>query len=646
MCGIAGIISYKQTTETRMQIAEKMATKIIHRGPDSQGLWSAETSPVTFAHRRLAIQDLSPLGHQPMMSSAGRYSIVFNGEIYNFRDLRSQLEILGHTFKGHSDTEVLLAAIESWGFSEALVKSKGMFAIALYDKLENKIFLARDRMGEKPLYYSIYDGQLTFASELKALVVGLNTKPRLDKNAIASYLRYGYISAPQSIYEGVCKLKPAAILEIKLDAEGRIGAVYEQTFWDHKQKCTPQIDEALRDPNIAVTKLDDLINKVISEQAIADVPLGAFLSGGIDSSTVAAILQHQSSVPVNTFTIGFNDKAFNEAEFAKEIATHIGSNHTELYLSGQDALGVVPKLATMYDEPFADSSQIPMYLVSELAKKKVTVCLSGDGGDELFAGYNRYTQTEAMLNKFAKLPAGLRRLVASAILSVKPGKYDRLYNAAYAVLGKKGGANAGIKAHKLAALMSTVSKAQAYKYLCGYWQDPASILNVEINEPDLTGHLDFDTQFLDAAMQWDQMWYLPGDNLVKTDRASMAVSLEMRLPLLDQELIEFAWQMPNEHKLRDGQSKWALRQVLYKYVPQKLIDRPKMGFSVPVGQWLKGELKEWCSDLLTEEKINQQGIFDYQKIRSCFLSHINEEDDYSQRLWTVLMLQGFLENDI
>ena len=473
MCGIAGIIDYNIPSESRTNKAALMADSLYRRGPDSHGLWSDDRVRITLAHRRLAIQDLSPLGHQPMHSKSGRYTIVFNGEIYNFRSIRQELESVGSMFIGHSDTEVLLEAIDTFGLEKALQKSRGMFALALFDKTEKIVVLARDRIGEKPLYYSYTGSRLSFASDLNALSKSFDKKPSLNKNAIASYFRYGYISAPHSVYNEVNKLLPSEFIVFHL-GETAIGEPLTRSYWNLPSGKT-RTASPLTNSSKLITSIDATINSAIQEQSISDVALGSFLSGGIDSTTVSAILQSQSSIPIDTFTIGFNDKSFNEAEFAKKIAGHIGSRHTELYVSGADALDLIPSIPTVYDEPFADSSQIPMYLVSKLARSSVTVCLSGDGGDELFCGYNRYLQAQRTLKHQNRIPSSLRPVLKSLIQNVKPSSFDHAYAIATRLLGKRGGANSGAKLHKFAELICSESPSSAYKFLCSYWQNPQKL---------------------------------------------------------------------------------------------------------------------------------------------------------------------------
>jgi len=650
MCGISGIINNNESIETVRQKAQLMTSRLAHRGPDEENIWLDETVGLALGHRRLAIQDLSPNGSQPMQSHSGRWVIAFNGEIYNFKSLAKELAVQGVSFRGHSDTEVLLAAIENWGLDQTLTKIKGMFAFALWNKTTQTLYLARDRIGEKPLYYGWVDGQFVFASELKSFFAIANKNQfELDFNALGSYFRYGYISAPFSIFKSIKKLKPGHSLAIPLAPnqtpnelnQSSIDSLEQTSYWTLPEVYAQRSNQIINDETQAITQLDTLLNRVVREQAISDVPLGAFLSGGIDSSVVSAILQANSDSPIDTFTVGFHEKSFNEALHAKSVAEHIGSHHHEVYVSPTDALNTIPALNDIYDEPFADSSQIPTLLVSQLAKKAVTVCLSGDGGDELFTGYNRYTVTENAFQRAQRLPAPLRKIVSTVLSAVSPARWDYFYGAVTAIFKNANAANVGLKLHKLASLLKIHSLDEVYRYLSGYWHNPQLLLRPTIDEPILSNHLSFDNDFIAAAMMWDQNWYLPGDNLVKTDRASMSVSLEMRLPLLDKDIIEYSWQIPTALKFKNNQSKWLLRQVLYQYVPAKLIDRPKMGFSVPVAHWIRHELRDWSESLINDDWVNQQDIFNLAEIKKVFNEHMSGRYDHSHKLWTLLMFQSW-----
>lgn len=649
MCGIAGQLKWPgQSTEaTLLNECTRMADAIIHRGPDDHGVWVKPDAGVGLAHRRLAIVDLSPAGHQPMLSVSGRYVIVFNGEIYNHLELRRQIEQEGRapTWRGHSDTETLLAAFDVWGIEKALKQSIGMFAIALWDLEQSVLVLARDRLGEKPLYYG-WQGEgeqavFLFGSELKALKAHPAFNASINRNALALYLRHNYIPAPHSIYEGINKLQPGCILTISLARRepmiqeywSALSTVLEGTKSRHEY----------RDPQQAVDQLEVLLKSAVSQQMMADVPLGAFLSGGIDSSTIVALMQAQSSRPVKTFTIGFHEKGYNEAEHAKAVAKHLGTDHTELYVNPQQAMAVIPSLPDIYDEPFSDSSQIPTFLVSQLARQHVTVSLSGDAGDELFSGYTRYNVTANAWQKLSRLPLPLRKLAASSITSLSPQGWSTL-------LGwlPRLGHRIGDKLHKGAGVLASTSVDQLYHGLVSHWDDPGQLV-IGGSEPQtiLTGLMP-DLEGLapvERMMLLDLLTYLPDDILTKVDRASMAVTLESRVPMLDHRVVEFAWQLPQSLKQRDGVGKWALRQVLYRHVPQSLIDRPKMGFGVPIDAWLRGPLRDWAEDLLDESKLRQQGYLRPEPIRQKWQEHLNGSRNWAYHLWDILMFQAWLEKN-
>lgn len=649
MCGIAGLVSQKLSNDSLRATATAMAEAIVHRGPDAMGVWVEQEQKLAFSHRRLSIQDLSESGAQPMHSHGERYTVAFNGEIYNFLEIKQPLEAAGFKFKGHSDTEVLLCAIEQWGLEQTIAKAKGMFAIALWDNTSKVLTLVRDRIGEKPLYYGVVNGDFVFGSELKALYAHTPAKAlTLNKIAIASFLRHGYISAPHSVFSEIKKLPPGCRLDISLEEQvtWKLEDLKPQQYWSVAQSANQAYAYSTQNQADAVQALDDKLNKIISEQSIADVPLGAFLSGGIDSTVVSAILQANTNNSIDTFTIGFEEKSFNEAEFAKEIAKHLGTKHHEHYVKQSDILELINILPQVYDEPFADASQLPTILVNRFARSELTVCLSGDGGDELFAGYNRYVFTEAVLKKAAALPAVFRSILKALITSVAPGNWDKLYQALNSLAKRKGGAEFGNKLYKMVSLADSKNKAVAYEYLMSYWQQPELVLKAFSGEPEMHSPLSLETDFVNAAMAWDQQWYLPGDNLTKTDRASMAASLELRAPLLDIELIDFAWTVSPELKVKDGKSKWLLREVLYKYVPKELIERPKMGFSVPISQWIRSDLSEWVDELLDQKFIEEQGIFNYSPIQHALLEHRSGSYDHGKKLWTLLMFQAWFKTNI
>jgi asparagine synthase (glutamine-hydrolysing) len=633
-----------------------MSDAIINRGPDDGGVWADVETSIALAHRRLSVVDLSPAGHQPMVSVSGRYVIVFNGEIYNHLDIRAELEKRPHPnllpegegvkmkWRGHSDTETLLAGIDAWGLEATLKKSIGMFAIALWDKQSRVLTLARDRMGEKPLYYG-WQGSgehrsFLFGSELKALRQHPAFAAPIDRDALCLLLRHNYIPAPYSIYRGLYKLEPGCLLTVSLEKpEPKIWK-----YWDTLEVASVGIKNQFSgSANEAVEALERIAKDAVRQQMMADVPLGAFLSGGIDSSTVVALMQAQSARPVKTFTIGFNEEGYNEAEHAKAVARHLGTEHTELYVTSQQAMDVIPRLPTLYCEPFADSSQIPTFLVSQLARQHVTVSLSGDAGDELFCGYNRYQMTNDLWRKMSLAPTSLRIMAAKGITSITPKKWDRI---ARFIPGASKYSAVGDKLHKGAGVLASRTVDELYLGMVSHLREPATWV-IDGNEPltRLTGEhavlYGFDP--VERMMALDAVSYLLDDILVKVDRAAMGVSLESRVPFLDHRIVEFAWSLPLEYKLRDGQTKWPLRQVLYRYVPRELIDRPKMGFGIPLHDWLRGPLREWAEELLGEERLQREGYFNPEPIRQKWVEHLSEQRNWAALLWNVLVFQAWLE---
>lgn len=617
----------------------RMGEAIAHRGPDDSGVWLDVGAGIGLSYRRLSILELSPAGHQPMVSASGRYVIAFNGEIYNHLDLRLQLG--DRAWRGHSDTETLLAGFEIWGIEQTLQRAVAMFAIALWDRDTRTLTLARDRLGEKPLYYGWQGGVFLFGSELKALKQHPAFVGEVDREALALYLRYCCVPAPRSIYRGVCKLAPGTLLRVC--ASDRQLPEPKQ-FWSLKDVIEHGQRELFQGSDAeAVAVLEAKLLDAVRLQQIADVPLGAFLSGGIDSSTVVALMQAQSRRPVRTFTIGFQEAGYNEAEHAKAVARHLGTNHTELYVTPAQAQAVIPRLATLYDEPFADSSQIPTSLVSQMAREHVTVSLSGDAGDELFGGYNRY----AWATKILQYPRPLRKLLAHGFTALSPSAWNWLYRALAPVLPKSMRfALPGDKAHKLASILGAESQAAIYRGLVSTWPAPAEVV---LGSEEPATLLDDRASWGDVAalehrmMALDAMTYLPDDILVKVDRAAMGVSLETRVPFLDHRVVEFAWQLPLSMKIRDGQGKWLLRQVLYKYVPKELIERPKMGFGVPIDAWLRGPLREWAEALLDEARLRREGYFRPEPIRKKWREHLSGRRYWQYYLWDVLMFQAWRE---
>ena len=657
MCGITGLIAPSNSGASLLEQGKRMMDSLTHRGPDSHGIWVNDQEGLVLAHNRLAIQDLSEQGHQPMWSHSGRYCIVFNGEIYNFRELAKELISIGCRFSGHSDTEVLLSAVEKWGLLEAVKRSIGMFAFSIWDAKNHTLSLCRDRLGEKPLYYGWINNYFCFASELKAIeAIAPQRKLEMDHQGLVNYLRYGYISAPHSIYQGIYKLVPGTIFTCPIrkifdlpqySPYADNSTPGPKTYWSVRDSANYGLSNLISSEEEAIEELETLLHSTVKMQKIADVGVGVFLSGGIDSSTVAAIAQKESSDRVKTFSIGFSEKEYDESMYAEKIARHLGTDHSAINVSPQDTLQIVPELPSIYDEPFADSSQIPMYIVSKFARSKITVCLSGDGGDELFAGYNRYLSTDSIWNKISPIPFPLRKALGKALAVPTPGFWDNLYNSLNITgsNGKEMQKLVGLKLQKLAGLMQQKDLMSGYDYLLSYWNRPQDILAYENGhiEGNLNTEFPITNNFINKAMYLDQVGYLPGDNLTKVDRASMAVSLETRLPLLSHELLELSWRIPVSMKIRQNASKWILRQVLYKSVPRNLIERPKMGFSVPVAQWLRGDLRAWTEDMLGLIGTNGYEFLGEEPIRSAWKEHLSGKRDRSQRLWTILMLLSWNE---
>jgi asparagine synthase (glutamine-hydrolysing) len=642
MCGIAGCYHPSAGAEDLRAVAANMARTLTHRGPNDSGYWADAMAGIALGHRRLAVIDLSPEGHQPMVSESGRYVIAFNGEIYNFRDLRGELEPLGHRFRGHSDTEVILAAVEQWGI-DALEQFVGMFAFALWDRTERVLHLARDRLGEKPLYYGWMSDAFIFGSELKALRAFPRWNGQIDRNALALFIRHNYVPGPYSIYKGIYKLPPATLLTVSSKSTDQLPEPV--SYWSAKQVAEDSTQKTIMpDSKEAADQLDRLLRDTVLQKMVADVPLGAFLSGGVDSSTVVALMQAQSSRPVKTFTIGFHESEYNEAESARAVARHLGTDHTELYVTPKEAMDVIPLLPTLYDEPFADSSQIPTYLVSKLTRQHVTVSLSGDGGDELFGGYNRYFLGRRLWNSVGWAPKGLRQLAAKALVSISPEHWNGAARRFPFLAGRV--ANPGDKSQKLAAILAVRDPEAMYHGLVSHWENPVSVVLRGIEPATvLTDRRRWAqlSDFTQRMMYLDLVTYLPDDILVKVDRASMAVSLEARVPFLDHRVVEFAWRLPLSMKVRNGQGKWLLRQVLYKYVPRELIERPKMGFGVPIDHWLRGPLRNWAEALLAEDRLKREGYFSPQPIRQKWLEHLSGRRNWQYHVWDVLMFQAWLE---
>jgi asparagine synthase (glutamine-hydrolysing) len=647
MCGITGFVGGRFDNggqEARATLV-RMTGAIAYRGPDSAGAWHEPEHKVALGHRRLAILDLSPAGEQPMTSPSGRFVTVYNGEIYNHMELRERLP---GPWRGHSDTETLLAAIEAWGVEEALKHCVGMFALALWDRQEKALILARDRLGEKPLYYGWQgtgaDSAFLFGSELKALARHPAFRREVDRQALALFTRFNYVPAPHSIYAGISKLPPGTFLTLR--ADDRTPAI--TPYWSAAEVAAAGAAAPLDiGPEEATDELERLLSRTVSQQMLSDVPLGAFLSGGIDSSTVVALMQAQSSRPVKTFSIGYDDPAYNEAEHAGAVARHLGTDHSELYLQPGDAVAAIPSLPSVYDEPFADASQVPTLLVSRLARQKVTVALSGDGGDEVFAGYNRYHLAARNWGRISKVPRPLRQAAAKGLEALSPEQWSKVAGALAPILPASLRGASGEKVHKAARGLASASADELYQGLVSSWRDPGEIViggsEPATLGPDILARLD-GLGTCERMMALDMLTYLPDDILTKVDRAAMSVSLETRVPLLDHRVIEYAWRLPLDLKLRGGESKWVLRQLLYRHVPRALIERPKMGFGIPVHAWLRGPLKGWAEELISERRLTAEGYFRPEPIRAAWEAHQSGRANLQYQLWGILMFQAWLEN--
>lgn len=636
MCGLTGFWNFqeRQSADELTHQARSMAMAIQERGPDSFGVWVDQGAGIALGHRRLSIVDLSEAGAQPMVSHSDRLVIAYNGEVYNADQIRRELSAKGCQFRGHSDTEVIIEACEHWGVETAVQKLIGMFAFVIWDKQSNILTLVRDRLGIKPLYYGFQEGVFYFGSQLKSFHAHSSFRPQIDKEALTSYFRFNYVPAPLSIYKGIEKCMPGTIVTINADR-----VVRKKAFW---QLTMESLSQGQSDEKY-IEELEVLLKDAVKKRMIADVPLGAFLSGGIDSSLVVALMQAQNEQPVKTFSIGFHEEGYNEATHAAEVAKHLGTDHHELYLTDQQAQQFIPQIPQFYDEPFADVSQIPTYLVSKMAREKVTVALSGDGGDESFAGYNRYLSGYSIWRWIQWMPQGLREIMSQVIQGVRPGLWDGF---AKLLPSSVCPAHLSDKAYKFADVMKMKDGKEFYRSLVSSWQNPEQVVLggmeaktypwTEEKRPALR-------HFIEQMQFWDTLTYLPDDILTKVDRASMAVSLEARVPLLDHRVVEYAARLPLSMKIREGKSKWLLRQVLYRYVPSKLVDRPKMGFGVPIGQWMRGALKEWTEDLLSESYLTQQGLLDPKIISTYWQEHLSGERNWQSQLWGVLMFQAWYQ---
>ncbi len=648
MCGFTGFLCASHTPPLSQwpDLLQQMGDTIRHRGPNDSGVWYDGDSGIGLSHRRLSILDLSPAGHQPMTSASERYVIAFNGEIYNHLALRRDLEAAGHFFnwRGHSDTETLLAGFDAWGIEATVTKAIGMFAFALWDKNDRSLTLCRDRLGEKPLYYGWQGDTFLFGSTLAPFKIHPAFRADIDRNALTLMMRHDYIAAPYCIYQNLQKLPPGTLLTVSLQNRN----AQPQPYWDGRQIMVDSLKQPFQgSPEDAVDALEALLKDAVLQQMAADVPLGVFLSGGIDSSTIVALMQAQSSRPVRTFTIGFNENGYNEAEYASAVARHLGTDHTELYVTARQAMDVIPDLPRLYCEPFSDSSQIPTFLVSRLARQDVTVSLSGDGGDELFGGYERYLRVSNLNKKLARYPVGLRKLLASGITALSLQQWNALLGPVRPLLPNKiSAADIGNKLYQGADILAAGSPLEIYRSMISHWKHPSDLV-IDSFEPATAlsdGYLQTTMDgFIQQMMAADLLTYLPDDILAKVDRAAMGVSLETRVPLLDHRIVELAWRLPLDYKIRHGEGKWPLRQVLYKYVPKELMERPKMGFGIPIAAWLRGPLRDWAEALLNESRLRQEGYFNPVPIRHKWAQHMSGKYNWHYLLWDVLMFQAWLE---
>jgi asparagine synthase (glutamine-hydrolysing) len=644
MCGITGILTSRGVSSDQLaEYGRRMTSVIRHRGPDDSGVWFDPSSGVMLGFRRLAIVDLSEQGHQPMVSASGRYTIIFNGEVYNHVAIRRELEGAGIGFRGHSDTEVILGSFDRWGIEQSVRRFIGMFGMAVWDAERRELSLIRDRLGIKPLFVHHQAGWISFGSELKALIAGPLFDRTIDQEALTAYLRFLYVPAPRTIFQHTIKLLPGHILTISNPSAPLPSPV---PYWSVSEVARNGLESPWTGTDEeAIDELERLLTDAVRLRMQADVPLGALLSGGIDSSAVVGLMQHSSERPVKTFTIGFDQKEYNEAAHARSIAEHLGTEHVDLQLTGEDALKIVPMLGEMFDEPLADPSQIPTYLVCQLARQAVTVALSGDGGDELFSGYNRYLSGESLIHRFERWPGGVRRLSARGISVLPASLWDRVGSAAGRLFPRANTRLFGEKVHKIADLLRADSPAGMYQSLVSAWPEPARLVSRGKEPQDdvlgILGKAEYeDVPLLDRMMLADQRTYLPDDLLAKLDRASMAVSLEARVPILDHRIVELSWRLPRRLKVRDGRGKWILRQVLYRHVPPNLVDREKMGFSVPLTKWLTGPLRDWARDLLLGPSASG-GVFDTLELRRAWAQFDGGNHRRAAGIWALLMFQAW-----
>ena len=648
MCGIAGILDPTASTsaDRLSALASAMASSVEHRGPDASGLWVDADAGVAFGHQRLAVIDLGMGGSQPMVSSAGRWVLAYNGEIYNHPEVRHRLEQAGTRFRSSSDTEVLLGAVERWGIDRALDACEGMFAAAVWDRRDRELHLLRDRFGEKPLYYGWIGKVFAFGSELKTLCSLPGFDAELNRRAVASYLRHNCVPAPDTIWCGVRKLVPGHLMTLKTPTLGMLPE--QRCYWSAADAVARARQHQLTGSDSEITdQLEEALSRAVAARMVADVPVGAFLSGGIDSSTIVALMQRHASRPVRTFTVGFADRAFDESSEAAAVAAYLGTEHTTVHVGDAEAIDVIPHLPDIWDEPFADVSQIPTYLVSRVARQDVTVSLSGDGGDELFAGYNRHAWLDRVWGRAALVPGRVRRTAGSVLGSVPPAVFER---GAQTIRGLPIGwqvRNPSTKVAKLARVLAASDPEDAYRALTTHWDDATSLVLGIDDRGDAADHRKSspvsDGGITELMLWSDLVGYLPDDILAKLDRAAMAVSLETRVPFLDRHILDLAWGLPLDAKLRGGQTKWVLRQVLERYVPAALVERPKMGFGLPIGAWLRGVLAHWAEHLLDERRLRDQGLLDPIPIRKSWDLHRSGRRDLGYELWDVLVLQSWMD---
>lgn len=647
MCGIVGLLDPRHEREDRLAaMAIRMAENLIHRGPDDAGHWTEPDGTIALGFRRLAVVDLTPLGHQPMTSSNGRWVVVFNGEIYNYRDLRRKLSGEGAAFRGNSDTEVLLASIQQWGVERALGAIEGMFAIGLWDRDRRELHLVRDRFGEKPLYYGWTEGRFTFASELKAIASLPGFTANLDRDAVALYLRRNCIPAPFTVYQGYLKLLPGHMVTIPV--ESRPGTTpAPRAYWSALVEAESAKLQTLVGSTRELTDgLEKVLLQSVSSRMVADVPVGAFLSGGVDSSLIVALMQKQSTKPIHTFTVGYADHAYDESGEAAAVAHHLGTSHSTLQVSDRDVAELIPQLSGIWDEPFADASQIPVLLLSRLARSAVTVSLSGDGGDELFAGYNRHAWLERMWSRAGTLSPLVRRAVGNGLGHIPHSMINTASSFAKVLPVRWQIRNPSNKMVKLAKILVTSSPEEAYLTLISHWDSTESMVmgagEGYSDNLDVLSLRAF-SGITERMLLMDLTTYLPDDILTKLDRAAMAVSLETRTPFLDRDVFRFAWRLPMEMKLRENTTKWILREVLYRHVPAALIERPKTGFGLPLGGWLRGSLKPWAEELLGESRLKNQGILDPAPVRRAWQLHLSGRRDLENELWDILVFQAWID---